>query len=183
MGVFCERGQGLQQARLIDTKLVEPLFELRDLEGNVEPGDMAHLAVRNLLRGYLLRIPTGQAVVKALNRRLGDIREIEKLTRDEIRDSAASQEQRQALEDGGFLERTPLWYYILAEAAVHAEGQRLGPVGSTIVAEVLVGLIRHSQNSILRRRNWAPTLPSGEPGPFTLTDLLKIGGVLKTPVC
>ena len=180
---FVDVGKPFNKARLIDTKLVEPLFELRDLKGNVEPGEGAHLAVRNLLRGYLLRIPTGQAVVRALNKRFGDDREIDELTSDEIRESAASQEQRQALEDGGFLERTPLWYYILAEAAVLAEGQRLGPVGSTIVAEVLVGLIRHSQNSILRRRNWAPTLPSGEPGPFTLTDLLKLGGVLKTPVC
>ena len=50
------------------------------------------------------------------------------------------------------MERTPLWYYILAEAAVLGKeegqnqegGQRLGPLGSTIVAEVLVGLIRRT---------------------------------------
>jgi hypothetical protein len=42
------------------------------------------------------------------------------------------------------LQRTPLWYYILAEAAVLGGSQHLGPVGSTIVAEVLVGLVRRS---------------------------------------
>ena len=54
----------------------------------------------------------------------------------------------------------------------------LGPVGSTIVAEVLVGLVRRSANSILRADNWQPTLPSARPDRFTLTDLLKFAGVL-----
>jgi hypothetical protein len=76
------------------------------------------------------------------------------------------------------LERTPLWYYILAEAASLEGGERLGPVGSTIVAEVLVGLVRRSANSILGTSNWQPTLPSAQAGTFTLTDLLKFAGVL-----
>ena len=75
------------------------------------------------------------------------------------------------------MERTPLWYYILAEAAVRADGQKLGPVGSTIVAEVLVGLIRRSPNSILRERDWEPTLGES-PGTFNLPDLLRFAGVL-----
>jgi hypothetical protein len=36
---------------------------------------------------------------------------------------------------------TPLWYYILREADVCTGGDRLGPVGSLIVTEVLVGLV------------------------------------------
>jgi hypothetical protein len=56
----------------------------------------------------------------------------------------------------------------------------LGPVGSTIVAEVLVGLVRRSANSILLAQNWQPTLPSEEPGTFTLTDLLRFAGVLSS---
>jgi hypothetical protein len=82
------------------------------------------------------------------------------------------------LEDAGFLDRTPLWYYILAEAAVLGNGRRLGPVGGTIVAEVLVGLVRRSQNSILRDDDWTPSLPSETPGTFTLADLLRFAGVL-----
>jgi Animal haem peroxidase len=170
-------GEPFNKARLIDTKLVEPLFELRDIEGVVLLGDGARLAVRNLLRGYLLRMPTGQAVARLLSEKLQGVREIPVLTPDQI-EGAAGDDQVQVLRDAGFLERTPLWYYILAEAAVLAQGKHLGPVGSTIVAEVLVGLVRRSKNSILRTKRWKPTLPSDKPGTFTLTDLLKLAGVL-----
>ena len=82
------------------------------------------------------------------------------------------------LRDAGFLDRTPLWYYVLAEAEVLGEGRRLGPVGSTLVAEVLVGLIRRSPGSILNTNNPGPDLPSARPGEFTLADLLRFAGVL-----
>ena len=79
--------------------------------------------------------------------------------------------------DSGFSARTPLWYYILAESAFHAKGKHLGPVGSTLIAEVLIGLIKESENSILRNPIWEPTLPSAH-GKFTLEDLLRFAGVL-----
>jgi hypothetical protein len=135
--------------------------------------------VRNLLRGYLLRLPTGQAVAQALKDQLAGVRDIPVLGPNRIRNGAASQEQVQVLEDAEFLRRTPLWYYILAEAALLEDGQRLGPVGGTIVAEVLVGLIRRSENSILGPSGFEPTLPSAQPGTFTLTDLLRVGRVLR----
>ena len=50
--------------------------------------------------------------------------------------------------------------------------------GGTIVAEVLVGLVRRSQSSILRAENWEPTLPGADEGTFTLADLLRFAGVL-----
>jgi hypothetical protein len=75
------------------------------------------------------------------------------LSPQQIKDAAASEEQVGVLGDAGFLDRTPLWYYVLAEAEVLGEGRRLGPVGSTIVAEVLVGLIRRSPNSVLNTHN------------------------------
>ncbi|HEX2182114.1 MAG TPA: heme peroxidase family protein, partial [Rubrobacteraceae bacterium] len=165
-----DAGASFDRTRRIDTKLVEPLFQLTDFQGRIRRQDRARLAVRNLLRGYRLRIPTGQAVAGAL--------ETPVLSPQQIRDGAASEDQIQVLEDAGFLERTPLWYYILAEAAVHEDGQRLGPVGGTIVAEVLVGLVRRSENSILRADDWEPTLPSAQPGTFTLPDLLRTAGVL-----
>jgi hypothetical protein len=176
---FFEGGQFFNKARRIDTELVEPLEHLTIVSGQEEGGLAAKLAVRNLLRGYLLRMPTGQAVAGALG--------IPVLTEDQIKQGAASDKQRQVLEDAGFLVRTPLWYYILAEAAVLGKeegqdqegGQRLGPVGSTIVAEVLVGLIRRSPDSILDPgANWQPNLPSAQPGTFTLPDLLRFAGVL-----
>ena len=124
--------------------------------------------MRNLLRGYLLGLPTGQAVAKALGET--------PLMAQALKDAAGDEAQAEALEDGGFLERTPLWYYVLAEAA-HGGGQRLGPVGGTVVAEVLIGLCRRSPESILDDPNWQPTLTEGG-GSFELSSLLRSAGVL-----
>lgn len=164
-----DAGQPFDKTRRMDTKLVEFLFDLRTVQGTSEVGDGARLAVRNLLRGYLLRMPTGQAVAAALG--------IPVLKPVDLEQAAADAEQLQALQDGGFLERTPLWYYILAEGA-HSGGNHLGPVGSTVVADVLIGLARRSADSIFDVPNWRPTLPSSTPGQFELRDLLAFAGVL-----
>lgn len=166
---FVDVGGPINKARRIDTKLVEPLFRLPDLRGM--PGrddDGARLSVRNLLRGYLLRIPTGQAVARALGR--------QPLTPQEIEAAATCSKQVQALREGKFLDRTPLWYYILAEAA-HAQAGRLGPVGSTLVAEVLIGLVRRTEDSIFATPGWSP-MPGSNDGEFNLSDLLRFAGVL-----
>jgi nucleoid-associated protein YgaU len=172
-------GDDALKARRLDTRLAttedRALFRLTNLEGQPEtPPDAARLAVRNLLRGYRLRLPTGQAVAGLLG--------VPALTKDDILAAAGSTEQVSALEAGGFVSRTPLWYYILAEAAHHHGGDRLGPVGSTIAAEVLVGLVRRSEDSILKLPGWTPSLPSATPGTFELADLLRFAGVLgETP--
>jgi hypothetical protein len=132
-----QAGRPFDKTRKIDTKVVEPLFHLRDVVGTELPGLSAHLAVRNLLRGYLVRLPTGQAVAQALGEA--------PLSKQEVEAAAASDAQAAVLEDAGFLRRTPLWYYLLAEARARTGGQRLGPVGSTILAETLVGLARRSE--------------------------------------
>lgn len=46
---------------------------------------------------------------------------------------------------------TPLWFYILREADIRENGQRLGPVGGRIVAEVFIGLLQGDRQSYLRR--------------------------------
>jgi hypothetical protein len=164
-------------ARRIDTQLVEPLFELRFFDGSTLDGERARLAVRNLLRGYLLRMPTGQAVANALKLDPLNPSELEAVA-STVEAPEGGERQVDVLREAGFSQRTPLWYYILAEAAAMADGQRLGPVGSTIVAEVLIGLIRRSDDSILRTKGWTPTLPSGKKDTFTLADLLRLAGVL-----
>jgi hypothetical protein len=160
--------EGTNAARRVDTRLVEPLFALKSF-GKPMP-DEARLAVRNLLRGYLLSLPTGQAVASALNLKALTPKEIEEVAR------SVSDEQRVAIRESGFSERTPLWYYILAESAAGLSST-LGPVGSTIVAEVLIGLVRASRDSILREPNWKPTLGTS-PGRFTLRDLLRLASVI-----
>ena len=150
---------GRNLARRLDTHLVEPLFHLTDTTGQEETAggeDAPRLAVRNLLRGYLLRLPTGQAVATALG--------ITPLDAAAIEGGAGSSDQVAVLQQAGFNQRTPLWYYILAEASAGG-GNRLGAVGSTLLAEVFVGLVLRSEDSILRTTEpWHPTL--GHDGVF-----------------
>jgi hypothetical protein len=74
---------------------------------------------------------------------------------------------------------TPLWYYVLKEAAVFASGQHLGPVGGRIVGEVIIGLMLTDRNSWLASDpHWRPTLPSRRgSGEFDMVDLLTLAGV------
>jgi hypothetical protein len=78
----------------------------------------------------------------------------------------------------GLHEHTPLWYYILKEAEQRGGGERLGPVGATIVAEVFIGLVHGDHQSYLwqKGKGWKPTLPSKTAGEFTMADLLRFVG-------
>jgi len=157
---------GTNQARRIDTFMVDPLKRLQETTGVVVKNVMANLAIRNLLRGYLLRLPTGQKVAQYLGHKV--------LTPDEIKKKVGD-DQFAILKAGEFHEHTPLWYYILAESAIRGTGG-LGPVGKTIVAETLIGLIRWTDNSILQQPGWKPTLGKYG-GLFTLKDFFQLAGV------
>ncbi len=61
-----------------------------------------------------------------------------------------------------FRGQTPLWYYILKEAELLNNGRRLGPVGSYIVARVLLGAIAAAEDSYFSAPDWEPTLDGGE---------------------
>ncbi|HEY0216210.1 MAG TPA: hypothetical protein VGC57_07455 [Cellulomonas sp.] len=146
-----------------------------------EPRDLAgiqeHLAKRNLLRGYLLGIPTGEAVAAALA--------IQPLTREELLRGAPAG-ARSALTSPQLSGRTPLWYYVLKEAEVLTSGNSLGPVGSRLVAETIIGLIRHDPDSYLGSAGpaWGdapvPTLVSGDGTRriASISDLLTLAGVM-----
>jgi len=143
--------------RKIDPFLVPALHTL--------PGGGGNLAFRNLRRGVLLGLPSGQDVAKAMKIK-------NPLTSDEI----ASGPDGQIAKQQGLHKKTPLWYYILKEAQVRSAGERLGPVGATIVAEVFVGLVAGDKKSYLSQPKWKPTLPAKQPGTFTMTDLLQFVG-------
>jgi hypothetical protein len=77
----------------------------------------------------------------------------------------------------GLAGRTPLWFYVLREAQVTTGGERLGPVGGRLVAEVIIGLIRGDRNSYLSQDpEWTPAYGNG--GTFTIADLLRAAGVV-----
>ncbi|NEU81354.1 heme peroxidase family protein [Nostoc sp. UIC 10630] len=131
-------------ARKIDTHLAFPLSDLiNEGSGGEDPIQklLRHLAKRNLLRGYFLSIPTGQSLADKLG--------IKKLTVEELK-QGNSANLNEALEP--FLEKTPAWYYILKESEVRAKGDSLGEVGSRIVAETIIGLIKNDPSSYFYER-------------------------------
>ena len=163
-------------ARKIDTNLAPPMRDLTNEGNDATPPIrtiLKRLATRNLLRGYLLGIPTGQKVAEAMS--------IEPLSGDELKlDNHPAVDD--ALEAGGFLESTPLWYYVLKEAEVRANGNSLGPVGSRIVCETIIGQIRQDAGSYLNHPGgWDPgegvRLPDGQ-AIVSIADLLRFAGVL-----
>ena len=70
-----------------------------------------------------------------------------------------------ALTAGGFLEATPLWFYVLKEAEVRANGNSLGEVGSRIVVETIIGQLRADPYSDARRQ------PTPAPRRATAADI------------
>ena len=122
------------------------------------PDELISLATRNLLRGRLLSLPSGQQAAAELG--------FTPLTADQIR-SGVNADQQQVLRETGFDQKTPLWYYILREAKFLADGQHLGPVGSTLVAETFVGLIENSPINVLEE---APDLRFSMPELLAFVD-------------
>ena len=148
-----------QTSLKIDSSLVKPLFNLPEDPAN--PG----LARRNLRRGRVLGLPSGQEVADAMDEDPLSEEELQlehmPRSRDELKAAA------------------PLWYYILCETsrAVDAggrpqPGEHLGPVGGRIVAEVIAGLLEADRSSYLHEDGWKPEL--GPNGRFTMADVVKI---------
>jgi len=140
-------GSSKQPSRTIDTKLSEGLFKLPG-----EPPERESLALRNLKRGRALSLPSGRRVATA-------VQAAEPLTRDEL----------------GFSQPAPLWYYVLKEAELRKDGQRLGEVGGRIVAEVLFGLLDGDPLSFVNvEPGWIPEIEdSDRDGRITMADLLR----------
>lgn len=166
-------------ARKIDTRLAPTLGNLPN-EGNDPPDAsfkelLKHLARRNLRRGYQLSLPTGQAMALAFG--------VKPLSPDEL-GQKGTEAMKQALEQGGFFERTPLWFYVLKEAEVRGGGNRLGEVGSRIVAETIIGVLVEDPESYLSNDpGWDPSKPVPETGgPLKLKDgrmIAKIGDLFE----
>ncbi|MCW0215331.1 MAG: heme peroxidase family protein, partial [Pseudonocardia sp.] len=164
-------------ARKIDTRLALPLTTMLNM-GNDEPDPgikelLKMLAARNLLRGHLLALPSGQAVAE----RLG----VTPLSAEELQQNN-TQPLNDALAAGDFLTHTPLWFYVLKESEVRENGTTLGEVGSRIVCETIIGQLRADDESYLRQPGgWDPgagvRLPSGEPI-VTISDFLRFAGTL-----
>ncbi|MEC3863158.1 peroxidase family protein [Mesobacterium sp. TK19101] len=133
------------------------------------PVGLNNLAMLNLRRGGMRGLPSGQDVSRALP----SVRMLTKTQMQSVLDPAF----RQTMESLMLYERTPLWLYILIEAAVVNDGRRLGPLGSTIVADTFLTLVLTSRTSILAPgAHWTPDQAQaalGTAAPIaTVADLL-----------
>ncbi|MGZ5057756.1 MAG: peroxidase family protein [Methylobacter sp.] len=196
----------VQASYKIDTSLVNPLAFLpefsklnaddleRDSDGNPVPVDPvkspSSLALRNLLRGLSMDLPSGQDVARCMGYtplRDEDILIGKATFSNEF--GAAAERNRSIVEYGkSFVGNAPLWTYILAEAQhdwrLRARGKteqeanalpvHLGKVGGRIVAEVFIGLLLGDSHSFLSQNpNWKPS-KVGLDGRFDISDLIRI---------
>lgn len=171
---FAGTGAAVQKARKIDTRIAKGLFTL-PLGDRASDPVLSHLARSNLLRGYSMSIPTGQAICDAFG--------ILPLSAADIH-NGEDPDIVELLEACYFDHRTPLWYYVLRESAVQHEGERLGEVGSRLVAETIIGLLKQDPNSYLNNSadravkvNSVDVKPGAGGDIRTLTDILNFAGV------
>ena len=158
---FFDFGDGeVKPNKRIDTKISTPLFRL-PLSAIASHDAPIALPQRNLLRHLTWQLPSGQRVAHTMG----------------ATPLAPSDLHELAPLGVGFERSTPLWYYVLKEAEVTADGLHLGLVGGRIVAEVFVGLLQTDPGSYLATHpRWRPTLPS-RTGTFRMSDFLAFARV------
>ena len=134
-----------QTARPIGIKLAEELFDLPFArstaavmgEGGLEipAEELSSLAHRNIYRDrFTYELASGQQAAAAMH--------------------FTPIDRNQQTRDAG-LDKIPLWYYCLQEAAEQGNG-KLGQVGGTLVATVLLRLLRDDKGSVWHRHDWKP---------------------------
>jgi Animal haem peroxidase len=158
---FFDFGDGeVKPNKKIDTRISTTLFHL-PLAAIASQDPPTALPQRNLLRHLTWQLPSGQRIARAMG----------------IRPLAPSQLHELVALGVGFERSTPLWYYVLKEAELLADGLHLGPVGGRIVAEVFIGLLETDPGSYLTAQpRWRPTLTHNG-GAFRMTDFLSFAGV------
>jgi hypothetical protein len=159
-------------AKKIDSALAPGLATLP----NMQP-PLAALAIRNLRRGLAMGLPSGQGVAGHFNLPPAQIMTPAMLTAGLPASNVAILNSN----GGVLMQKTPLWYYCLREAAQMQQGERLGPVGGRIVAETFVRMLKRDANSFLNAAGgfapFLPTLPSTPVGKFTVADIVHFAKV------
>jgi hypothetical protein len=152
-------GQNPVKSNRIDGKVTAPLF---DLPESAIPDDIKYignLPHRNLVRSRQVGICSGEVLAEYYG--------LIPFAADQIEpraDRRALYMRNEAVTDPSKqVFSTPLWYYILREAELsNGSGpnrSKLGPLGSRLVAEVLLGAIAWGEHSILKDTGWTTTIP------------------------
>jgi len=160
------------RAMRIDTRLVVALATLPPktlgLNRPPNPRIRLNLAFRNLERAKMVKLASGQGMVRFLKENGVNVKA---LTKAQIRDGSggASLAGLNAQQRKAFLDHTPLWFYVLREAELN--GGKLAGAGARIVAETFHRAMEGSRHSIVRDTGFKP-----EFGPdtqtFNMPDLL-----------
>jgi len=137
-------------SRRIDTRLAASLFGLRPPAVDPETQERS-LARRNLQRARLIGLPSGEQCAAALGL------------------PVLSPQQLGVDDLAGVRGQTPLWYYILKEAELGG-GEQLGPLGGTILAETMIGILSVAEGSFYRNRDWDAAPANGIRTMRQLTD-------------
>lgn len=146
-----------QCARRITPHVTRSLSRLPAFAIEEEPRQVVNIAERTLAAGNGA-LPSGQDVARIV---LGEIFPRLGLQPREILSPDRAE---------------PLWYYILKEADVLANGLRLGPVGSWIVISTIAGALLDDKSSFVHAKSWSPTLPAtGQK--LELADLIRCSGL------
>lgn len=181
----------LQLAYKIDTSLVFGLSTLPDNIGK----NPNKLAERNLIRGWRMRLPSGQDIARAMG--VVPLKDSEILIGKFTGDPGDPLTSIATFADD-FKGNCPLWIYTLAETRMHVETvnvqttdgvkalatPKLGLVGGRIVAETIAGLLdADSMSFVSLDPLWTPTRDVGlgvqavsyaaGDGAFRLRDLVR----------
>lgn len=135
-------GSEAQHTRTIGPHITPLLSNLPDSIGKLDNIDQNSLALRNLNRGMQFGLCSGQELSKYLKGR--------PLTQKQLEDNFP------ATKKYGLSTKTPLWYYCLAEAAIRGKGEHLGTLGATLVAGVIVNILKYDSHSFLNNPEWKP---------------------------
>lgn len=138
----------VQYAKKIDTK-IERLFHQIPFIKTDNKWEKS-LPYRNIKRGSIYGLPSGETIACRMGFEPLEVPVTRKLG----------------------LEGTPLWYYILHEAEVLADGERMGPLGSRILGEVFFAILAADDTSYLKvYPTWKPEI-GRKPGAFDFVDLI-----------
>ena len=124
-----------------------------------EPGS----ATDALLTGHQVNLPSAQSCLAEILQTTGVA--LQSLSTSQLTSGATGR----ALTQSGLVQDTPLWFYIHKEAEVLGKGKTLGPLGTALVANTLIGLLVVDDTSFWHHGNtvhgrWSPAqgiLPNG----------------------
>lgn len=165
----------INHASKIDTHLVDPLATLPLGSVNATPQNILlkkrNLAFRNLARGRMLGLPSGQQMVQALNAKGCAIKPLNEEQLLNGRGGGVSLNITDVPQRDELKGNAPLWFYILREAEFNKN--KLDGVGARIVAETMHRALQGSRYSILKDNSFKPTLgPGTANNRFNMEDLL-----------